>query len=71
MLRLQTRLSERYTTATGDQLDDMIGRAKAALGSRLMYSLAAHRQHGCGLRLSARARRPRLLWAEKNVTKGA
>ena len=36
MLRLQAPLPERYTAASGDELDAMIGAAKAALGSRLL-----------------------------------
>ncbi|HEY1828795.1 MAG TPA: quinolinate synthase NadA [Acidimicrobiales bacterium] len=43
MLRLQERLPERYTTATAEELDEMIGRAKAALGSRL-FILGHHYQ---------------------------
>jgi quinolinate synthase len=43
MLRLQTPLPERYTTATADQLDDMIGRAKGVLGPRL-FVLGHHYQ---------------------------
>src|SRR5271154_3578723 len=35
MLRLQSPLPERYTSATEDELADMIGAAKAALGPRL------------------------------------
>ena len=36
MLRLQTALPDRYTTATPDQLDAWIAAAKADLGSRLI-----------------------------------
>jgi quinolinate synthase len=36
MLRLQTALPDRYTTAAPDQLDEWIGRAKAELGSRVI-----------------------------------
>ena len=36
MVRLQRALSERYTTATPDQLHDWIGSAKKSLGSRLL-----------------------------------
>src|SRR6202453_1271631 len=43
MLRLQSPLPERYTTATGDELALMIGEARAALGSRL-YVLGHHYQ---------------------------
>ena len=43
MLRLQTPLPERYTSATEDELADMIGAAKAALGSRL-FILGHHYQ---------------------------
>src|ERR1700761_2987978 len=43
MLRLQTPLPERYTSADADELDAMIGRAKAALGSRL-FVLGHHYQ---------------------------
>ncbi len=43
MLRLQSPLPERYTTATADELDSMIGRAKAALGSRV-FVLGHHYQ---------------------------
>ena len=43
MLRLQTPLPERYTAANGDELDAMIGAAKAALGSRL-FILGHHYQ---------------------------
>jgi quinolinate synthase len=43
MLRLQAPLPERYTTATVDELDSMIGRAKAALGARV-FILGHHYQ---------------------------
>ena len=43
MLRLQTPLPERYTSATEDDLADMIGAAKAALGPRL-FVLGHHYQ---------------------------
>ena len=43
MLRLQTPLPERYTSATEDELASMIGAAKAALGSRL-FVLGHHYQ---------------------------
>jgi quinolinate synthase len=43
MLRLQSPLPERYSSASGDELADMIGTAKAALGSRL-YVLGHHYQ---------------------------
>jgi len=43
MLRLQAPLPERYTAANGDELDAMIGGAKAALGSRL-FVLGHHYQ---------------------------
>jgi quinolinate synthase len=43
MLRLQSPLPERYTTATADELDSMIGQAKTALGSRL-FILGHHYQ---------------------------
>jgi quinolinate synthase len=43
MLRLQTPLPERYRTATPEELDEMIGAAKAALGSRL-FILGHHYQ---------------------------
>jgi quinolinate synthase len=43
MLRLQSPLPERYTTATADELDVMIGSAKAALGSRV-FVLGHHYQ---------------------------
>jgi quinolinate synthase len=43
MLRLQSPLDERYTTATPDALADMIGAAKQALGSRL-FILGHHYQ---------------------------
>ena len=43
MLRLQAPLPERYTTATADELDQMIGRAKTTLGSRL-FILGHHYQ---------------------------
>ena len=36
MLRLQAPLPERYTAASDDELDAMIGAAKAALGRRLL-----------------------------------
>ncbi len=36
MLRLQSPLPERYTGATAEELAEMIGRAKADLGSRLL-----------------------------------
>jgi quinolinate synthase len=43
MLRLQSPLPERYTTATADELAQMIGAAKAELGSRL-FVLGHHYQ---------------------------
>jgi quinolinate synthase len=43
MLRLQQPLPERYSTATADELSEMIGAAKAALGSRL-FVLGHHYQ---------------------------
>jgi quinolinate synthase len=43
MLRLQTPLPERYTTASGEDLAEMIGAAKASLGTRL-YILGHHYQ---------------------------
>ena len=43
MLRLQMPLPDRYTSATGDELDSMIGAAKAALGSRV-FILGHHYQ---------------------------
>jgi quinolinate synthase len=43
MLRIQSALPERYTSATPDQLDEMIGAAKAALGERL-FILGHHYQ---------------------------
>jgi quinolinate synthase len=43
MLRLQSPLPERYTTATADELDSMIGSAKAALGARV-FILGHHYQ---------------------------
>ncbi|HWE65050.1 MAG TPA: quinolinate synthase NadA [Acidimicrobiales bacterium] len=43
MLRLQSPLPERYTTATEDDLAEMIGLAKAALGPRL-FILGHHYQ---------------------------
>ncbi|HEY1826727.1 MAG TPA: quinolinate synthase NadA, partial [Acidimicrobiales bacterium] len=43
MLRLQTPLPERYTSASSDELDAMIGAAKATLGSRL-FVLGHHYQ---------------------------
>jgi quinolinate synthase len=43
MLRLQSPLPERYSVATGDELAEMIGAAKAALGSRL-FVLGHHYQ---------------------------
>ncbi len=43
MLRLQSPLPERYTTASGDELATMIGAAKAALGPRL-FVLGHHYQ---------------------------
>jgi len=43
MLRLQGPLPERYSTATAGELDQMIGRAKAALGSRV-FILGHHYQ---------------------------
>jgi quinolinate synthase len=43
MLRLQSPLPERYTTATGDELAAMIGAAKSALGPRV-YVLGHHYQ---------------------------
>src|SRR5436305_225286 len=36
MVRLQTPLPERYTTASPDELEAMIASAKAALGDRLV-----------------------------------
>jgi quinolinate synthase len=36
MLRLQTALPDRYTTASSDELTEWIARAKAALGSRVI-----------------------------------
>src|SRR5579871_1207146 len=36
MLRLQTRLPDRYTTASDDQLAGWIGAAKQALGERVV-----------------------------------
>ena len=43
MLRLQSPLPERYTTASGEDLSAMIGAAKAALGARL-FVLGHHYQ---------------------------
>ena len=43
MLRLQTPLPQRYTSATEDELASMIGVAKAALGSRV-FVLGHHYQ---------------------------
>jgi quinolinate synthase len=43
MLRLQPPLPDRYTTATADELDEMIGAAKAALGDRV-FILGHHYQ---------------------------
>ena len=43
MLRLQSPLPERYSSATADELAEMIGTAKAALGSRL-FVLGHHYQ---------------------------
>jgi quinolinate synthase len=43
MLRLQAPLSERYTAATDDELADLIGQAKEALGSRV-FILGHHYQ---------------------------
>jgi quinolinate synthase len=43
MLRLQSPLPERYSAATDDELAGMIGRARAALGSRL-FILGHHYQ---------------------------
>ena len=43
MLRLQSPLPERYTTAAADELAQMIGEAKAELGSRL-FVLGHHYQ---------------------------
>src|SRR5580704_14105125 len=43
MLRLQTPLPERYTSATEKSLDSMIGAARAALGSRV-FVLGHHYQ---------------------------
>jgi quinolinate synthase len=43
MLRLQTPLPERYSTATTDELAQMIGAAKATLGSRV-FLLGHHYQ---------------------------
>jgi len=43
MLRLQTPLPERYTSASEDELASMIGAAKAALGSRV-FILGHHYQ---------------------------
>jgi quinolinate synthase len=43
MLRLQSPLPERYSSASGDDLADIIGAAKASLGSRL-FVLGHHYQ---------------------------
>jgi quinolinate synthase len=43
MLRLQSPLPERYTIASGEELAEMIGAAKASLGSRV-YVLGHHYQ---------------------------
>ncbi|MCU1358530.1 MAG: quinolinate synthetase [Acidimicrobiales bacterium] len=43
MLRLQTPLPDRYRDASADQLDEMIGTAKASLGQRL-FILGHHYQ---------------------------
>src|SRR6202046_5686262 len=43
MLRLQTPLPERYTSANAGELDSMIGAAKAALGSEV-FILGPHYQ---------------------------
>jgi quinolinate synthase len=43
MLRLQSPLPERYSSATADELAEMIGAAKAALGSRV-FLLGHHYQ---------------------------
>jgi quinolinate synthase len=43
MLRLQQPLPERYSTATGDEMADMIGAAKASLGGRV-FILGHHYQ---------------------------
>src|SRR5580658_3725133 len=43
MLRLQSPLPERYSTASADELAAMIGTAKAELGTRL-YVLGHHYQ---------------------------
>src|SRR5580658_10447899 len=43
MLRLQSPLPERYTSASGDELAEMIGAAKATLGRRL-FILGHHYQ---------------------------
>jgi quinolinate synthase len=43
MLRLQSPLPERYSTASGEELASMIGAAKASLGSRL-FILGHHYQ---------------------------
>jgi quinolinate synthase len=43
MLRLQAPLPERYSSATADELDSMIGAAKAALGPRV-FILGHHYQ---------------------------
>ncbi|HVA08894.1 MAG TPA: quinolinate synthase NadA [Acidimicrobiales bacterium] len=43
MLRLQSPLPERYSSASGDELADMIGAAKASLGQRL-FVLGHHYQ---------------------------
>src|SRR5580698_11550705 len=43
MLRLQSPLPERYSSASGEELAEMIGAAKASLGSRL-FVLGHHYQ---------------------------
>src|SRR4051794_30555129 len=43
MLRIQSALPERYADATSDELDTMIGTAKATLGDRL-FILGHHYQ---------------------------
>jgi quinolinate synthase len=43
LLRLQTALPDRYTTATAEELDRMVAEAKAALGDRL-FVLGHHYQ---------------------------
>ncbi len=53
MLRLQTALPDRYTTAHPDQLARWIGRAKAELGSRVII-LGHHYQRDEVMRLGRR-----------------